>query len=173
MKINILGLGESIKTYSPDNNTTIGVNDVFKFFPVDHLVVIDPMKRFTMDRLHTIINSKPKQFYSNYPQWKECVNNFNQLNLSCGYDFSQLDNPDVCLHSNNSVFVACVLAYKLKANDIVIYGADFNTHPNFHPQTIKTALLHFETLRKELKKRNVNLFVSSRISKLSTVLPVY
>ena len=38
MKIDVLGLGESLKEYKPSKNKTIGVNDIFKHHKVDYLV---------------------------------------------------------------------------------------------------------------------------------------
>lgn len=173
MKINILGLGESLAEYKPDGNITIGVNDIFKFHKADYLVVIDPPNRFAKCRLLTILNSKPRKFFTHYyNSWRPLVENLQTLTMSAGYDFKQLDKPGVTLHSNNSVFVACVIAYKMGATDIVIYGADFNTHPNFKENELKTTLSHFETLHKELKARKVCLTVCSSRSALSSIMPV-
>lgn len=171
MRINVLALGESVATYRPDGNTTVGVNDIFKFFPVDHLVVIDRPTRFHPDRVNTIVNSKPTRFYSHLPEWST-LPNFKHIDLSAGVDFRALDVPGIITHSNNSAFVAAVLAYKLGGKEIVIYGADFKTHPNFHPNTIRTALQHFSTLYKELKRRGVRLYVSSPQSRLAEFLPI-
>ncbi len=174
MRYNILGLGESLAQYIPDNNKTIGVNDIFKYHNVDYLVCIDLPTRFKKDRLKTILNSTPQKFFTHhYSEWRPLVNNLQGLNMSAGNDFSKLDKNDIIIHSNNSVFVACVLAYKMGATEIIIYGSDFNTHPNFDEQAIKTALRHFKNLYNELKKRGVNLFVCTSESKLSNVLPIW
>jgi hypothetical protein len=155
---------------------TIGVNDVNKFFPdtpADYLVVIDPPQRFTPERLHTIRRSSPRKFFTHYyNEWRPLVQNLQGLNMSAGYDFQQLDKPGITLHSNNSPFVAAVLAYKMGARRIIMHGADFNTHPNFRESDVATALGHFNTLFKELRNRGVALNVGSSYSQLAKVLPI-
>ena len=38
--IEVLGLGPSISEYVPSGNETIGVNDIFKHYPVDNLLLM-------------------------------------------------------------------------------------------------------------------------------------
>jgi hypothetical protein len=172
MIVDVLGLGETVKDYRPSGNTTVGVNDVFKYFPVDYLVLVDPPQRFNEpDRYKTIMESTPKKFLCTKP-WP--VPNFELIQRAPGRGMlGDLDKPEIYCVSNNSTFTACHHAYKLGAKEIRLYGADFNTHSVLSkPKMLATILNHYGDLKNELKKRGVRLAVSSRASALSSVLPL-
>ncbi len=175
MKFSILGLGESLKTFIPNGSTTIGVNDIYKHFKTDFVVCVDRPHVFSDERRKTIINSTPEKFFTFkglYNDWVYLTKNAEGLKPALYRGPEHLDNPDTICYSNNSAFVACCIAYKMGAKEIVMYGVDFNTHPNFKHHGLAVALKDFKALRIALNKRNVNLFVSSRDSKLSTFIPV-
>lgn len=176
--IDVLGLGETISDYSGENES-VGVNDIFKFHRVDHLLVMDQPHRFTKERLSTILLSTPKKFYSNVKidgayVWEKLVNNFVPIETERGRGFVKtLDSKEYSI-SNNSPFTACVLAYKLGAKNIVMHGVDFINHPHLSKDnSIQNVLQHFKTLRSALNNRGVGLFVSSKKSRLSEIIPVY
>lgn len=175
MTIHVLGLGESLATYKPDGNTTIGVNDIFKFHPVDYLVLADRPHRFSDVRLECICSSTPKKFFvisALCEDWEPFIKT-SPLH-TCEYRGpSLIDNPDRICYSNNSAFLSVCVAHKMKATTIIMHGVDFNTHPNFKDATLKIALKDFKELREALNKRGVRLFVSSKLSKLSNIIPVY
>lgn len=171
MTIEVLGLGESIKNYRPNKNITIGVNDIYKYVKTDFIIMVDPPKRFfENDRLKTIIESTPKKFYCNY-SWP--VPNFELIELASPRgSLVDLDSERYC-YSNNSAYVACVLAYKLKARRIVLHGVDFTNHHTLGKQNNQSRILHdFGCLKKELNKRGVFIFVSSADSLLAKIFPL-
>ena len=53
----ILGLGESLKNFSPNGSVTIGVNDIYKHFPADYVVCVDTPDKFNPERFKTITSS--------------------------------------------------------------------------------------------------------------------
>lgn len=177
--IDVLGLGESINKYVNTGNITIGVNDIYKYHKVDHLLVMDKPERFTRERLKTIMLSTPKKFYSNCKEesgsytWQNLVNNFTPIIPEKGRgNVKTLDSERYSI-SSNSTFTAVVLAYKLGAKQINCYGLDFNTHPHLSSErSLETILEHFSNLKRELDKRFVNVYVSSPNSKLSAIFPV-
>lgn len=170
MTIDVLGLGETVREYKPTGNITVGVNDIFKYFPVDYLVLADPPQRFPEpDRFKTIMESTPKKFLCP-KKWP--VDNFEFIQLSAGRGMFK-DFDTTYAFSNNSPFIACVHAYKLGAKEIHLYGADFNTHETLsNEQSKKTILKHYKELRLELLKRGCELKVSSKKSLLSSILPL-
>jgi hypothetical protein len=179
MIIDVLGLGESIKNYNPSGNITIGVNDIFKYHKVDHLLVMDKPERFERERLKTIMLSTPKKFYSNCREengtytWQNLVNNFIPITPEKGRGNVKTLDSDRYSISSNSTFTAVVLAYKLGAKQINCYGLDFNTHPHLSSdRSLETIIEHFTKLRDELSKRYITVFVSSQNSKLASVFPV-
>ena len=172
MKIHVLGLGESLKDFVPDNNITIGVNDIHKYYKTDYVVCVDHMTAFKKDRLETIMKTKCKGFYSQILDWGLIIPNFNHIEFNTGRGFlNELDNEKFC-YSNNSPYVACILAYKLGATEIVLHGVDLIDHPHINGNSKDKALLDYKNLSKAFNSRKVNLFVGSKYSSLSNFLQV-
>lgn len=145
--VSIIGLGESVK-YFDGKGPTIGVNDCFKFHPVDTLLLIDPPRRFTPERRRIIETSKPKLAVFYDLGWAQTFTNhkfkpdynIKQLFFSDGRTmrFSKYMGKlynDRVLHSLTSPFVAISLAYVLGYKEIVLWGVDLNTHKSYHPGT--------------------------------------
>jgi hypothetical protein len=173
MKINVLGLGDSLEHYVPDNNITIGVNDIHKHIKTDYVVCIDHMTAFSKDRLEVIMKTKCKGFYSQIVDWGLIIPNFKFIEFNTGRGLlHKLDNDKFC-YSNNSPFVACILAYKLGAKEIILHGVDLIDHPHIKGNSKEKALLDYKNLNKALKSRGVKLFVGSKDSSLSNFLEVY
>lgn len=170
--IHVLGLGESLEEFKPDGNTTIGVNDIHSRFNSDFVVCVDHPNAFSAERAKTILKTKCKGFYSQCKEWSS-IPNFNLLNLSAKSNLDYLDSEDSVCYSNSSPFVAAVLAYKFGANEIVIHGADYRTHPNFKSHSLERVRLDFKELNKQLLKRGVKMYVGSDWSTLSEFLPVW
>lgn len=172
MTIEVLGLGETVSTFKPNENVTVGVNDIFKFHPVQHLILADGPKKFREpDRFKTIIQSTPEKFYCFEP-WP--VLNFVRIHKALrGRGRTEDLDTNGFIYSISSPFIACVLAYKLGGKNIIMHGVDFNTHNCLSkPHTLKKVIDDFKTLNLAFKVRGVSLFVSSRESALSKVLPV-
>jgi len=170
MKAAVLGLGESLKEYSQkDNEVTFGVNDIFKHYPVDYLICVDRIHRFTPKRFEAISKSTHKKFYTHLEEWKGNTNNVQLIKLSGARGcLKNIESNNIC-YSNNSTFVATVLAYKHGAKEISIYGADFNTHPNFKDAKGDVAIQDFKNLFDYLKSKGVVINVANG-SRLNEVL---
>jgi hypothetical protein len=69
--------------------------------------------------------------------------------------------------------VACILAYKLGAKEIVLHGVDLIDHPHIKGHSKEKALLDYKNLNKAFNSRGVKLFVGSKDSSLSNFLDVY
>lgn len=171
MEIDVIACGESALNYKNTGNLTVGVNDCYKIYPVKHLVVIDAISRFSRQRLITIGNSTPSKFYSQLNEWDNVLRSvFIPITFANGSgNFNQFYTGKYT-YSNNSAFVAVVLAHKLGANQINLYGADFNTHPNFtDANNLKKTLNEFNYLNKILAENNCKLRVTKE-SKLSNFI---
>lgn len=170
----VLGTGESISQYVPIKDIpSIGVNDTPRYAHCDYLLCLDPIRLFGPDRLVHMKSATCRNFFSQLPEWNGEVKNFQLITLQKPRgDLSQLDGPNVC-YSMNSPFAACVLAYRMGANEIIMYGVDFNTHKTFSNVEKKLKVkVDFVNLHGQLKKRNVKLFVGSESSYLAEFLPV-
>ena len=155
MTFDVLGLGESIKEFTPKGNITIGVNDVAKHFSTDYLVVVDKPEKFTKERLQTIVDHRCTM-YTHLKEWLP-YRKVKIIELSFGRgNLNDIETERFC-YSNNSTFVAVVLAYKLGATKINIFGADFNNHPNLDT---KTVLIDFKKLFDYLKSKGITINVT-------------
>lgn len=173
MRIHVLGLGKSLEEYKPNAEISIGVNDIFSRIETDFIVCIDPPNRFTDQRIETINNSTPVKFFTNRNEW-EHVKGYHLITLNpVRGSVKELRSDKIC-YSNNSPFVACVMAYKLGAKEIVLHGVDFvDHHALSKSEQFSRAMNDFKKLNDELKKYRVKLFVSSKYSTLSEFLPLY
>lgn len=163
MVIDVLGLGPSLERYKPSSNITIGVNDIYKYFRTNYFIVVDLPKKFTSERLRNIVNHKAI-LYTHLDCWKSYHNKVELIQLANGRgNLKELDSEKYC-YSNNSTFVACILAYKLGAKEINLYGADFTNHKHIKDSVKIQAIQHFIDLSRELKERDVQLRVTKESS---------
>lgn len=173
MKIDVLGLGESINRFNHSRNITIGVNDIFKHHSVDYLCIVDVPNKFTKERLHTILLSTPKKFFTQLDEWQPLVNNYQKIKFANGRgNLKDLNNRELFCYSNNSTFVACVIAFKLGAKEIYLYGADFNNHPNFSENSLNRVEKDFNDLYNALLTFGCTLYVTKE-SCLSAFIPSF
>jgi hypothetical protein len=168
----VLGLAPSIQDYKQTTVETIGVNDIYRHYPVDHLLIMDHIDTFTPERLEIIKNSKPKKTYSNFDEWS-FMPNFFQIGLnptpgSCAY----LGYISVLPRHVDSTFTAVALAYCLGAKEIIMYGVDFKEHSSLMAYE-EQILLCYANMLAALRKRGIKLFIASGKSLLAQVLPVH
>ena len=161
MIANILGLGESIKHYKPKvNEIAIGVNDVYKHFNVDYFVCVDKPHKFEDERLMAIIDN-PAPLYTHLTDWWKLRNNINLIELSTGRGIlKELESEKFC-HSNNSTYIAVILAYKLGATEINLYGVDFNNHKHIKDNVLEQAVSHFKLLFLALKSKGIKINITN------------
>jgi hypothetical protein len=165
MTVEVLGLGESLSEYKPNGNITIGVNDIHSRIKTNYVVCVDNFEPFTKERLDTILNTKCKGFYSQLECWKS-VQNYTEIKI---HRVAELDS-ELFRYSNNSTFVACVLAYKLGATKIILWGVDMNTHKHFVNNSFDKAVNDFKQLKKDLNQLGCELVIGSEVSALYKIL---
>ena len=91
---------------------------------------------------------------------------FELIKLNSGRgNIKEIESENYC-YSNNSPYVAVVLAYKLGATTINIYGVDFNTHKNFKDNMLLAAIKDFKVLFDYLKSKGIKINVT-KSSKLN------
>lgn len=171
MRAHILGLGESLQFFRPDGSLTIGVNDICKHYTPDIVVCVDRPDRFEKERLQTIVSGKQKRFVTHLQQWRG--HPMNGLDIQRIQPYNPRMLGKVLMHSNNSTFVAAVLAFMEGAKEIVLWGVDLNNHPHIKDQVAYRARQDFENLNQHLLVRGIKLYVGSPVSSLHKVLPVW
>lgn len=170
MKIDVLGLGETLEHYKNDGSISIGVNDIQRYVSTDYVVCVDVPSVFSAERLEGIKNSKCKGFYTQLKEWQKLVDNVNLIEFNRGRGLIDgIDSEKFC-YSNNSPYVACILAYKLGAKEIVLWGVDFNDHPHLNGASRDKAFRDYKELQKALKERGVTIRVGHSDSYLYHIL---
>jgi len=172
MKIDVLGLGESLKFYKPDGDVSIGVNDIWTRHQPDYVLCADVPSAFSAKKASETRMANCKGFYSQCLEWSD-IPNFRLLEFAGSRgSLQELDSEKFC-YSNNSTYIACVLAYKLGAKKIVMHGVDFVDHPVFNGTSRDKAVSDFKQLNDALRARGVELYVGNKYSFLSNFLPVF
>jgi len=171
MTIHVIGKGESKEFFKHDGNITIGVNNVNEWINTDHVVVVDPISAY--NKVPKIYSESNAMFWSQLEDNRNYVKNFTLIDLARGRGVLDEFDSDRFVYSITSPFVAVHLAYKLGAKNIVMWGVDFNTHPNFDTDSLRNrALKDFGNLRKKLNERGVNFYVGHEMSMFSSILPI-
>lgn len=129
--VHVIGCGDSGINYDGHLGYSIGVNDCEKFgIYVDELILVNPPKRFSEERLKTILDSEPGHIFSHQPgDWQAHFKQpVHELPLS---PFVGRVKPGIIYKSKTSPFIAISRAFSLGAEEIIIYGVDMITHPVF------------------------------------------
>lgn len=174
MKFDVLGLGESISRYVHTGNQTIGVNDIWKYHKTDYVVCVDLPEKFTEERLNTILESDTAAFITQLNEWMpyfhQCLIRFWKIDFAPGRGSLEKLDSDLICYSNNSTYIACIMAWKLGAKELYLYGVDFKTHKNFKDASLERALKDFKQLYQALTRRGVKMYVTAE-SRLSEFIP--
>ena len=139
MRVAILGLGPSLKDYKESSNYDIvlGVNDIAKHHTIDYLLILDPAKNFTEDRLQTIRNSKPKKGLITSINLAADYKEFNPIiikeplrkMIGPTLQHERIDNAWIFPASRTSTFAGIIYAFRyLHATYIKVYGMDLTNH---------------------------------------------
>lgn len=147
----ILGLGPSHKLFTQNkavqehfkNAAVFGVNDIWKYYPTPHLLVLDQPGKFEPERLQTILQSKPDHFYLwNNDLWPTMPNReyLGPITEFQGdLSLPNLQKPKVI----SSTWVAAQCAWLKGYRHIILFGADYTHHPAFSMQQAEIAKGYF------------------------------
>ena len=171
----VCGCGVSLKEFAPEELsrfTTIGVNDVGRYFDPDFLLVLNRKSQFQADRFHYIQNSRAKHLVTHLDLEvaHPCEIRF-RLGKKNGTD---LGTKGVLPYTRNSPFVAIGLALQLGARQIGLIGVDF-TDDHFFAKTGEHVLSktlgqinqEFGNLNEECLRRGVRVYNLSKGSQVT------
>jgi hypothetical protein len=142
MKVSVVACGDSAKEwFNTPVDFSVGVNDCFKWgVNTDYLVCVNSPYKFhptaengNTDRLQTILNSRPKKFFTHTSNWKQYMRGKAEVEMLSMRNFNGTFKKDRVYFSATSPFVAITLAAKLGATDIILWGIDMINHPRFNP----------------------------------------
>lgn len=171
MKAAIIGCGESREMFRGmgDYDLVVGVNDVWRWFPVPHLVCVDSPETFTPLRLAFILNSAPSIFYTHRKEYAGKFPEIKPIGFTPGRHNFQRFTWKEMPKSNNSPFIACCVAKLLGAKTAVLYGCDFVSHRSIKGKLLESTIEGFQKLNHYYGNK---LYTCSALSPLANVLPV-
>ena len=173
-KFLVIGCGESASLApSVKDVITIGVNDIGRLLTPDYLLVVNTKAAFAEDRWIYTEKSRAKYVFTHLSDLpisnKDKVVQFKlgrYRNITLGND--TLD------YSNNSPYMACLLAYYMGASKIGLLGVDFTDNHFFaktgkHPLStrIKEIQTEYSKMLMSLLEKNVQLVNLSQKSLLT------
>lgn len=174
MIVSIVGCGQSASEwFKTPCDLSIGVNDMFKFgVHPDQLVIINFERKFTSDRLKTILSTRPKKVWTHTSTWTKHFTNAAVIKLS---PFNGYVRDGMIYSSKTSPIVALSLAVHQGATDIIIWGIDFISHAAYKKGTkqgdyeVKTYLRFFD----QLEKRKIKVWRGADGTAFDLQLPLY
>lgn len=170
--VTIVACGESAKDWIPRGHT-IAVNDAWKWGkPTESLLICNRPQEFRGERMQTIINSKPKTFYSHKSNWAYAFPNWKKINLVTWYGVARKGQQ---YSSGSSPFIAISLAWNLGAEDIILWGCDFMNHATFNPENPyrdKEVSTYMELIR-ALEAEGVKVWLGAKGTAFDGLIPVY
>jgi hypothetical protein len=168
MICNVIGLGETAELWD-GQGFSIGVNDCFRYRPTDCLVVVDGFRKLP-ERERIISKSRPEHgLYSHLSKWSSHPN-YKPLRSQ---RFTKRVEPDKVYHSKTSPFIAISLAAYMGYKEIVLYGVDLVSHPNFKNHRLINEVRQYVLFIKELEKQGVKIYLYTNFGALAEHLPVW
>ena len=126
----VLGTGPSLSSFPGGPGVRVGVNDIWKFHRVDHLVLQNFARQFSPGRQHWIRRARPDVFWSGLDDWAGVPNwrRFDVISPRHSVDFKNLD---AFAYSSFSPFSAMDIAVKKCGIDsLEVFGVDLVGHPS-------------------------------------------
>lgn len=176
MTASIIGCGSSGQDWHKiPVDLSIGVNDCLKHGAhPDQLVIINFERKFTHERLKTILATRPKKVWTHTSTWKKHFSNAEVIKLSPFNGYVRVKSG-LTYCSKTSPLVALSLAVNQGATEIIIWGIDFVSHPNYRKGTkngdfeVKTYLRFFD----QLASQGIKVYRGANGTAFDSELPMY
>ena len=172
----VLATGPSLKNYVPDGSITFGVNKIWKYHPVDYLVILDELIFAGPDAKFIVYSSPKKLFFpahlENDPiashEKTELISLFPWgKNKSLGSIEGQISAP----YFYHSIFTAVSIAFLMGFERIVLHGADFGSEYQ-KPISDKELIKGWKEFHSVLLSNGCSLFLGSEFGTLKEVVPI-
>ena len=174
-KFLVIGCGESAPLASSVKDCiVIGVNDIGRLLTPDYLLVVNDKYAFSQDRWQWIEKTGVQYVFSHLPNMQ--VSNEKLVIFKLGrYRQVNLDRESID-YSNNSPYMAIILAYYMGASKIGLLGVDFTNDHFFaktgrHPLSSRLPEINTEyrKLMAALHGKNIPIFNLSPNSLLTSI----
>ncbi|WP_127995381.1 glycosyltransferase [Piscinibacter defluvii] len=170
----VCGCGRSLHTLPRDHGlATIGVNDIGRLFDPDYLVVVNPPGQFRDGRFRWVRESRAKALFTQLELGPVAPP---VVRFRLGRFGGTATGPDTLDYTQNSPYVAVLLAAHLGAARIGLIGVDFDDGHFFgatgpHPLAARLAEIdaQYAALHAALARRGVELVNLSPTSRLAAL----
>lgn len=171
----IIACGSSAENwFNHPHDKSILLNDAYKFgHKGDYLGIWNHRSKFPDPRLQTILSTRPIKMFSDSESWRNYFPEMETTRLRSWdghlrHDITRLE------HAHTSPFIGMSLAYNLGATKIVLFGADFQNHSQWHKgnSEMKTELRAYRQLCDALNLEGVEVILGAPGSLLEEFLRV-
>lgn len=174
MTASIIGCGQSAaEWFKTPCDLSIACNDAFKFGAhPDQLVLINFERKFTHDRLKTILATRPQKVWTHTSTWCKHFSNATVIKLT---PFNGNVRHGLIYSSKTSPMVAMSLALKQGATELILFGIDFVNHASYRKGVksgeyeIKQYIKFFESAQKQ----GIKVWLGASGTAFDGVLPMY
>lgn len=174
----VLGLGVSTKQIVGKDTRdliTIGVNDIGSIYTPKYLLTVDMSSRFQPQRSMAIRDTEAEYLFTHIEEWKKATRLMDKVvSFKLGArSLQNINNIGVLDFSNNSPYIAIILAYQMGCREIGLLGVDFTenhchmqdgTHELMRANRIQEIEKDYLRLSEVLKANGCNLYNLSEIS---------
>lgn len=169
MTCHVLGLGESVHSFLPDGNPTLGCNDIYRYFETDYLFVVSSLPPA---RANFVENARPKKLFSSMTRWSAHPK-YEYIGTKMSVWRQNRPNKlgEIIYYSNNTPFIMASWAFNQGYRKIVLWGCDFTDHPMLNGDELIRTYVDFKQLQKAFKENGASMFLGNSGSILN--LPPY
>jgi hypothetical protein len=182
MRVHVLGLGPGIEKFTnPDEDLTIGVNDIHRLFKTDFVFCMDKINRFEPSRFDTILHCKPKKFFTIWPEWLKIRDGelvkINNQRPGTGGKVDTLGNWNKLPYHVDSTFTAaCIAWHFIQAQagfgSVILWGCHFYGHHQLG-EMIQPIQRSYARLHLAMHNTMVTLYNTSPNGALCNILPFH
>lgn len=174
-KFLVVGCGESaVEADKVSDCIVIGVNDIDRLLAPDYLLVVNARAAFKEDRWAWVDKTRSKYIFSHLPDLP--VPKSKLVTFRLGKYRQPTLGKDSIDYSNNSPYMACILAYYMGASKVGVLGVDFTDNHFFgetgrHPLTGRLSEIQneYRKLLDAFVDKNVGLYNLSSKSLLTSL----
>ena len=178
-KIIILGCGASaVDIVDVDHSGVIlfGVNDISRLISPKYLLVVDTPAKFLGLRNKAVVQSGADYLFTQIHDWKPMKPTKKVIFQLGNNRLKNIESMELVDYSNNSPYMAALIAYKMGCKNIGILGVDF-TKNHFYAEDGDHVLIDrlndidikYKELREKLNSKGVNLYNLSKHSALTHI----
>jgi|GEM_PF-4825719 len=179
MEFDVLAYGESINRWNYSCQT-IGINHIGNLVnEIDFLLLIDHPAYFTPEKMQAVKKTMPQNFFIADMAWLQFIERTKAVQISFCAERSNtrtLNNTSKGIfallpYSYNSPFVAAVLAIRMGARKVNLYGVDFNSDSMADTEIEQKNIRDWKRLYNAALNNNVQIFTTPE-SKLKNFIPI-